>query len=203
MAILGETFKDYVKQQVNIRQEKLSSIDKNTNLLLYLASNTVFVRLTSGVNVGADVLKNHNLPPDLAEEKLAKRYVLEAAKFDGNFTSGVGYNLLNPSYGFASNTDYGFVPPPGITQISVKTLNRGTIREASIQLICHNLTQFHIISILFLKLKYSLLLEWGHTTYYNNSGQLIQGFDVPNLSNYFLEGGITSFTILIELEKQR
>jgi len=154
MAILGETFKPYVKDQINMRQNKLSSFNKDNDLLSYLTSNTTFVRLTSGVNVGSDVLNEYNLPLNLAGNLLAKQYILEAARFNGNFTSGVGYDLSNSSYGFASNTNYGFVPPPGITQIDVKTLNRGTIREANIQLICHNVTQLHIISILFLKLKF-------------------------------------------------
>jgi len=203
MAILGETFKSYVKDQISTRQNKLSSFNKDNDLLLYLTSNTTFVRLTSGVDVGPDVLQEYGLPSNLAGNLLAQQYVLEAARFNGNFTSGVGYDLSNSSYGFASNTDYGFVPPPGITQMDVKTLNRGTIREANIQLICHNVTQLHIINILFLKLKYSLLLEWGHTVYYNNEGQLIQGFDIPNFSTDFLAGGKTSSTILVELEKRR
>ena len=203
MAILGETFKSYVKDQISTRQNKLSSFNKDNDLLLYLTSNTTFVRLTSGVDVGSDVLQEYGLPSNLAGNLLAKQYILEAARFNGNFTSGVGYDLSNSSYGFASNTDYGFVPPPGIIQMDVKTLNRGTIREANIQIMCHNITQLHIINILFLKLKYSLLLEWGHTVYYNNSGQLIQGFDIPNFSTDFLAGGKTSSTILIELEKRR
>jgi hypothetical protein len=203
MAILGETFKDYVKNQINKRQEKLSSFNKDNDLLLYLTSNTTFIRLTSGVDVGPNVLTEYGLPLNLAGNLLAKQYILEAARFNGNFTSGVGYNLSDSSYGFASSTDYGFVPPPGITQMDVKTLNRGTIREANIQLICHNITQLHIINILFLKLKYTLLLEWGHTVYYDNEGKLKQGFDIPNFSNDFLAGGKTSSTILVELEKRR
>ena len=149
MAILGETFKSYVKDQISTRQNKLSSFNKDNDLLLYLTSNATFVRLTSGVDVGSDVLNEYGLPPNLAGSLLAQQYILEAARFNGNFTSDVGYDLLNSSYGFASNPDYGFVPPPGITQMDVKTLNRGTIREANIQLICHNVTQLHIINILF------------------------------------------------------
>jgi hypothetical protein len=203
MAILGESFKDYVNSQVYMRQNKLSSFNKDNELLSYLTSNTTFVRLTSGVDVTSDILNDYGLPQNLAGNELAKRYILEAARFNNSFSADVGYNLTSPSYGFASSPEYGFMPPPGITQIAVKSLNRGTIREATIQLMCHNVTQLYIISILFLKLKYSLLLEWGHTVYYNNSGQLVQGFGVPNLSLDFLEKGNSPSKLLPLLENKR
>lgn len=214
MAILGEGFKEYVREQISIRQQKLSSFNKDNSLLKYLTSNTPFVRLTSGVNVSAKILEEYELPLELSEEKLATQYILEAARFKpgsaenspsmtGTLTSGVGFSDLYTSYGFLSNSDYGYVPPPGITQISAKTLNRGTIREATIQILCHNIKQFYVINLLFLKLKYSLLLEWGHTVYYNNKGELVEGFDVPNLSSDFLKGGISQGEFLTKIENER
>ena len=149
MAILGESFNQYVRDQINIRQEKLSSTYKDNDLLTYLTSKTSFLRVTSGVNVTNDMLKAYDLPLSyIADNGLAKMCVLEGARFRPSedslpyFTANVGYDnpeisYDNPltSYGFLSNSSYGFVPPPGITQATVKTLNRGTIREATIQLI--------------------------------------------------------------------
>jgi hypothetical protein len=210
MAILGESFKQYVKDQINVRQEKLSSQYKDNDLLTYLTSKTSFLRLTSGVNVTNDILKAYDLPLSyIADNGLAKMCVLEGARFRAsedsqpNFTSNVGYDNPLSSYGFLSNSDYGFVPPPGITQAIVKTLNRGTIREATIQLVCHNIQQFHVISILFLKLKYSLLLEWGHTIFYDNEGNLKRGYDIPNLSNDFLAGQTSQAEFLKKMENER
>jgi hypothetical protein len=216
MAILGEGFKEYVREQINIRQQKLSAFQKDNSLLKYLTSNTPFIRLTSGVNVSDKILEEYGLPLNLAEERLARQYILEAARFKpgsstsqdeiGALTSGVGFSYLlnqNASYGFLSDSNYGYVPPPGITQISAKTLNRGTIREATIQIFCHNIQQFYIINLLFLKLKYSLLLEWGHTVYYDNKGDLVEGFSVPNLSNDFLNGGISQGEFLTKIETKR
>lgn len=217
MAILGEGFKEYVREQIDIRQQKLSAFSKDNSLLKYLTSNTPFIRLTSGVNVSANILEENGLPLELAGNRLATQYILEAARFKsgqaggledptsviGSLTSGVGFNNLNTSYGFLSNSDYGYVPPPGITQISAKTLNRGTIREATIQILCHNIQQFYVINILFLKLKYSLLLEWGHTVYYDNKGELKEGFDTPNLSGDFLKGGVSQGEFLTKIEQHR
>jgi hypothetical protein len=214
MAILGESFKPYVTEQINKRQEKLSSLNKDNDLLKYLTSNTAFIRLTSGVNVDENILSGYELPTDLKGNRLASQYILEAARFKDlnlpsadktSFTSGVKYDNIYSSYGFLSNSSYGYVPPPGITQIDVKTLNRGTIREATIQLLCHNLQQFYVMNILFLKLKYSLLLEWGHTIYYTNDnpGRLVTGYDIPNLSDEFLKEGVSQTTLLQKIEEER
>jgi hypothetical protein len=217
MAILGEGFKDYVREQINIRQQKLSAFNKDNSLLKYLTSNTPFIRLTSGVNISDKILEEYELPLDLAGNRLATQYILEAARFKpgyagdledpnstiGVLTSGVGFSDFNTSYGFLSDSNYGYVPPPGITQISAKTLNRGTIREATIQILCHNIKQFYIINLLFLKLKYSLLLEWGHTIYYDDVGNLIEGFSIPNLSGEFLKGGMSQGEFLTKIEQKR
>jgi len=219
MAILGESFKPWVIKQINVRQDKLSARNKDTDLLKYLTSRTAFLRLTSGVDISEDLLTYYKdyLPEGFATNvkgnELAKQYVLEAARFrpPGNtiddplqFTSGIGYNNINKSsYGFLSDPNYGLVPPPGITMASVKSLNRGTIREASIQLVCHNLYQLIIINILFLKLKYSLLLEWGHTVYYDNEGELKQDYDIPNLSPGFLDGEYDQISLLKTIAIQR
>jgi hypothetical protein len=210
MAILGESFNEYVRNQINIRQDKLSSNYKDNDLLTYLTSKTSYLRLTSGVNVTNDMLRAYDLPLSyVADNGLAAMCVLEGAIFKPSedslrgFTSNVGYDNPLSSYGFLSNSNYGFVPPPGVTQASIKTLNRGTIREATIQLICHNIQQFHVINILFLKLKYSLLLEWGHTVFYDNESELKRGYDIPNLSNDFLAGQTSQAEFLKKIENKR
>jgi hypothetical protein len=219
MAILGESFKPWVIKQINVRQDKLSARNKDTDLLKYLTSRTSFLRLTSGVDVSEDLLTYYKdyLPEgfvtNVKGNELARQYVLEAARFrpPGNtindplqFTSGVGYNNTNrSSYGFLSDPNYGLVPPPGITTANIKSLNRGTIREATIQIVCHNLYQLIIINILFLKLKYSLLLEWGHTVYYDNNGELKQDYDIPNLSPSFLDGEYDQISLLKTIAIQR
>lgn len=221
MAILGESFKPWVIKQIETRQDKLSARNKDIDLLKYLTSRTAFLRLTSGVDVAENLLDYYKqyLPEgfitNVKGNELARQYVLEAARFrpPGNtiddplqFTSGVGYNNTNKSsYGFLSDSNYGLVPPPGITMANVKSLNRGTIREASIQIVCHNLYQLIVINILFLKLKYSLLLEWGHTVYYDNNGNLMQDYDIPNLSPSFLDGEFDQISLLktIALKRQQ
>jgi len=212
MAILGESFKPYVRNQINIRQDKLSlDQTRDNDVLKYITSKTSFLRLTSGVDIDEKVAQNLGVI-GFEGSALAKQYVLEAARFkptpesNPNFTSNVGYSLgtFNASYGFNSDPNYGLVPPPGLTSATINTLNRGTIREATINLVCHNLYQFKIINTLFLKLKYSLLLEWGHTLYFNNENTLVTPIEAGalNLSNDFLSG-MSSDKILDKIENNR
>lgn len=206
MALLGESFNSYVRNQINVRQDKLS-LDQNRNddVLKYFTSKTSFLRLTSGVNVSPERSKKGGLG-NLEGNLLAKKYVLFSSRFNKKFTSDVGYsgdsnNSFDTSYGFHSGPWYGFSPPPGLVSATINTLNKGTIREATINLVCHNILQFEAINVLFLKLKYSLLLEWGHTLYFDDKSKL--RYFTPNLSDAFLYDNLSSSEILEKIESKR
>jgi putative lipoic acid-binding regulatory protein len=55
---------------------------------------------------------------------------------------------------------------PGITQASIKTETRGSLKTATINIIAHNKEQFDIIDVLYMSLGYSILLEWGNSSYF-------------------------------------
>jgi hypothetical protein len=208
-SIIGDSFDRYVKEQILVRQSILGLGPKDQDAVIYKNNNSAFVRLTSGVNVDANIVKGLGLTGTGYEGNgLAKQFKLFSARTqNGNtetFTNGIGYDNLS-SYGFLSNSDYGYVPPPGIVSAEVKAMNRGSLREANIEIQCHNLQQFQILEILYMRLKYSVLLEWGHNMYYSNptrgnsqgitqEPQLIQSrFD---LSDEILDGNQTQETIL-------
>lgn len=197
--IIGRSFEPYVKKQIAKRQEKLGLGLKNIDTLKFENTNTAFIRLTSGVNVSGEALTNLGLAGQnkYADNGLAKQFKLFSARTPDGFTSGFGYNDQS-SYGFASNSDYGFVPPPGIVSMDVKAMNRGSLREANIEIKCHNLEQFQILEVLYMRLKYSILLEWGHSVYFNNSGELVQSRH--DLSDTFLKG--TTQTEMLKLIKK-
>lgn len=199
--IIGRSFEPYVKKQIAKRQEKLSLGLQDTDTLKFKNTNTAFIRLTSGVNVNGDALTNLGLAGQnkYADSGLAKQFQLFSARTSNGFTSGFGYNDQS-SYGFVSNPDYGLVPPPGIVSMDVKAMNRGSLREANIEIKCHNLEQFQILEVLYMRLKYSILLEWGHSVYFNNSGELVQSRH--DLSDTFLKG--TTQTEMLKLvQKER
>jgi hypothetical protein len=62
---------------------------------------------------------------------------------------------------------------PGLTSLSIKTGGKlGTLREATFEFTCYNKKQLDIMSALYMRLGFSVLIEWGHIPYINNEGQL-------------------------------
>jgi hypothetical protein len=170
--IIGDSFDDYVKEQILVRQSVLGLGLNDKDTVIYKNNNSAFVRLTSGVNVDTSIITSLGLAGEgYKGSGLAKQFKLFSARTQNNgtetFTNGIGYDNLS-SYGFLSNSNYGYVPPPGILSAEVKAMNRGSLREANIEIQCHNLQQFQILEILYMRLKYSILLEWGHNMYYSN-----------------------------------
>jgi len=137
--IIGDSFDDYVKEQILVRQSALGLGLNDKDTVIYKNNNSAFVRLTSGVNVDETIVTSLNLPEagGYKGSGLAKQFKLFSARTQNNktetFTNGIGNDNLS-SYGFASNSDYGFVPPPGIISAEVKAMNRGSLREANIEI---------------------------------------------------------------------
>ena len=79
----------------------------------------------------------------------------------------------NFAYGLGG-TNYGIQPPPGIISVQVDSINRGSIRKANITLKAHNRFQFDIIELLYLRLGFTMMLEWGWDRYLDNATGNIQ-----------------------------
>lgn len=77
----------------------------------------------------------------------------------------------NKSYGLGS-TDFGIVPSPGLISAKVNCKNRGSIREATVVIKAYNLFQFELIELLYLRLGYTMMLEWGWDKFQNSKGEL-------------------------------
>jgi len=207
-AILGKSFNQTVKQQIQTRQRSTSAGRGEDDAIKVLNAKAPFIRLTSGIDLEQFVVAG--LDPSIPSgNALAKKYILQGAWFDGFPTQGVGYSSIyntnttspSPSYGFASTPFFGYVPPPGIVMANVESLNRGSLREATINIICHNLAQFKVIHALFLRLKYSLLLEWGHSLYFDN--EYILQNNIWDLSSTFINGKITQQQLLELIQTYR
>ena len=209
--IIGESFRPYVANQIVTRQNKLGKNNNSNGAFAFLSGNTPFLKLTSGIDVSPDKCSEIGVPESYAGSKLAENFIMfggTSFKNANNITQqriGVTSNyddlFSNAAYGMVSNSDYGLVPMPGLLEASVKSLNRGSLRECEIKLRCFNTLQFNIIETLFLRLKYSFLLEWGHTIYYDNEGNVVTN-PISN-SEYYLEGGKTQKEVLTQLEASR
>ena len=187
--IIGEGFPSQIVNQVKIRQEKYGTKNRDNEVLTFLNSQTGWVRLGSSVDVKVDARKL-----GLLGSELAKQYVLfnGSSKYTKGETPTQRSGIISSSptihgdfaYGIGGN-EMGLTPMPGITAVSTKTETRGSLKTSTIQIKCHNRVQFDIIDTLYLRLGFTMLLEWGHSSYFNNKGEYIQ--DNPyNLMDNFL-----------------
>jgi len=206
MNILGEGFPESIIKQVEQRQKiygsGYASGTKRTNEeLVYLNSNTSWVKLVSSVDIiDQKVIQDRSLSsiPGIDSSELARKFVLFNGVWDANSYNqrggisdqnnylGVNSKGINSAYGIGG-TDFGIRPMMGIQSTIVKFENRGSLKRATVKLKAFNKVQFDIIDVLYLRLGFNLLLEWGHSMYYDNSGILQTKID-NSLAIEFLNG---------------
>ena len=150
---------------------------------------------------------------------LAKKAVLfngltEITDTETNNTSTTNYNFRkgistdgsiwnNGAYGLGG-LDYGIQPMPGVTNIDINHLNRGSIRKATVKLKAYNKKQFEIIELLYLRLGYTMLLEWGNNIYLNKDQQK-EDIITTLIDNYWFKSGENSSHLqnLTKIEEYR
>ena len=221
--VVGEPFKEYVNGQITTRQKVYGSGFNQTRTaqeMSYLNSKTSWVKMASSVSVNSDYdgnrkmtkLQNSNEEGDSVKGKrgmsLAQSAVLHNTIYDYNkksFNSGVSTNntlLNNKSYGFGG-TEFGLQPSPGITGFNVKHENRGSIRSSELTIIAYNKFQFELIETLYLRLGFTMMVEWGHSKYLKNNSTI----ETPTntlIDNYWWGvNGVTHLDMLSKIELER
>ena len=221
--LIGQNPREWVKTQVDLRQQLLGLENRDPEVLSWATNNTAWIRAISAVDITTPE-KSVELTgsPNYQGNRLAKSFILQngVSKLDSNGTltqlSGVygGGDMFGNSYGFAG-IDQGLVPPPGIESLDIKTYNRGSFRKATLKLKVNSKKQFSIIEALFMHPGFTLLIEWGHTRYYthtNSEGkndiaykQLITS---PNLNTIpfkliTADNGIDQDTVLAGIKREQ
>jgi predicted chitinase len=205
--IIGESFREYVVDQINVRQEVHGSgtagSKRNLEDLSYLNSKTAWVKLASGISITDERIRSESIRPNVKFDPgysgttLARRFVLfngVSDLYDGqninltnkmtqrgtSFPDGTGniWDLYNGPYNVtprAANSptpisEFGLNPMPGITSVDIKSLNRGSIKRATVNITCYTPEQFQIIDLLYLRIGYTMFLEWGNSLYLDNVG---------------------------------
>ena len=211
--IIGEELPEYTAKQINKRQEiHGNSTSRTPQELTVLNSNTSWVKLASGVSVDKNKLKELELNENLSGMALARENILSGGtsrKPKG--TSKKGGTLSPKKYsqspvaGYEHTEDFGIVPMPGIESISIKNLNRGSIKKANIKIKVYSRSQFEIIDTLYLRLGYTALLEWGNTSYISNdtkdqNGEFKRG-EFTTVKNTLVEDPTRFFNIAFEKDR--
>jgi hypothetical protein len=200
MPIVGEQFPEFVIEQINQRQTIHGKKDRTIDDLVYLNAKTAWVKLASGVSLkGNEKISSLGLKGVDPGMDLAKQYILFGGvskksedstilqQFEGFTTDPSKINPYNINAKQKStNLDFGFVPPPGIESAEIKNLNRGSIKKATVKLKAYSRDQFEILDILYMRLGYTVLLEWGWSHYFTNEGKLeTMGYTLTEAPNGF------------------
>ena len=88
-----------------------------------------------------------------------------------NTSQNYTLNNTQTAYG-VDGDDFGYRPMPGLQSATVSFYNRGTLSKADIKIKANSPDQLSIIELLYLRPGYTILLEWGHETYYTNAGTI-------------------------------
>ena len=187
--IVGKDHLDYVKNQITTRQEILGKSNRDSEDIVWMDGRDSWVRLMSSIDIESqfvireneDVLVTNNGAPfrnqylnleGYAGPQLAQENILQSGLMNSDQLRFGVADILSESpntldnYGFAAEDGQrGLLPMPGLTGFSLKTYNKGSLRKASLQITAHNSQQFKYIESLYLRLGYTMLLEWGNTKY--------------------------------------
>ena len=196
--IIGEGFEDYVIDQIDQRQKNLARQDRTPQLLQEQNSKSAWIKLTSSILV-SDRAK-FNIPAGV--DDIAKYFTL---------FGGTSINL-KPLGGLGAYDKFGFEqgyrPMPGIVSLETKNRNRGSVRETTIQMRAYSREQFYYIDLLYLRLGYSVLVEFGNSLYYDNKGVYQKFTDAQTVTADFLGNGSSKYkgdhyALLKAIEKKR
>jgi hypothetical protein len=195
--IIGEPFKNYVAGQINERQKAHGSgtdgISRTPEQITYLNSKTAWLKLASGIKVNDERVQQEGIRPGLAWGQLARNYVLHGGvsslqdgylKQRGTYSDANNvWDYIKGTYNVSARTtdnkntgDFGLAPMPGLIGAEIKSLNRGSIKRAEVTIKCYTPDQFQIIDLLYLRIGYTMFLEWGWSPYLDNSGKLISNY---------------------------
>ena len=189
--VVGEHFFKYTDNQVKQRQKIYAKRDRDSNDLAYMNGKTAWLKLVSSIDIDQDKSIELGLNGNLTQEKLARNLVLFGGT-TGHFglsqetadELGIDTKLLLTRSGISDNNsifnftnayglggdDFGKRPMPGVISAQDKPKNRGSLREATVQIKAYNKGQLDLLDAIYLRIGYTMLLEWGWSNYYDNSG---------------------------------
>lgn len=190
MSIFKETFPKFVRDQLEQRENTLSSgIDpltglqegsRSENFFNYTLNKQCTLRLSSGVNLKED----YNIDGATGKQ-LAQRNVLQGGiqwddidKKSGGLSNPADGGGFDGAYGSTAmrgdaKDGFGIVPMPGIVDAQIRTKSAyGSLREAKVKFECHNKRQLEVLEILYMRPGYHLLLEWQWSPFIDNDGSV-------------------------------
>ena len=205
-----------VIKQIETRQNTFGTPDKSAKQLEAINQSTPWVVMRSSINLLTDeeadslINKPETRKSLVGTAKNAENNQLSGGILRGQNGSaplGVQANsnddFNNPVY--TTDNNFGTVPMPGIISVDVKSRGEyGSIKEAEVKLEVHSLRDLEEFERLYFRPGYTVLLEWGHSIYLNNSGETVYAHrathTIPD-KKWFSH--MTEATLLSEIDRLR
>jgi len=191
--IVGEGFSEVTQRCIRCKQKLIAK--NNHDTISYFNNNPPWIKVASSVRVvgnsGRRKLQTAGVgTATLMDKNLAQNFVLFSelgATYDtytltpdlGNAfkKAGIagfgGKGLFTSVYGFGE-LDFGLVPTAGITDMTVETLgDNGSIKKATINITAYNKVQFNILELLYMRLGYHVLIEWGKSKHLTKDCEVV------------------------------
>lgn len=188
--VIGEPLLKFVQDQIETRQKAQGSgvaSYRTPEQISYLNSKTAWIKMASAVEVSSKRIEAEGLRSDFNESGLAKYAVLfdGVSRLNGKeliprgsvFGKNGIWDYYDGAYSVSANknenvSEFGLAPMPGIESVDIKCINRGSTKKASVKLKCYTPEQFKIIDLLYLRIGYTMFIEWGWAPYLDNNGNL-------------------------------
>ncbi len=155
-SIIGAPLSKDVHDQILLRQEKVRSPQRDNNTLFFLNSNNAWIKLSSG----ADTFTVEG-ESEIPDPTLSKNNIL-----------GFTQNKAGVGDLYRETASRGYRPVPGVKQVQVKSKGTyGALRETEVSFVVWSLEDLDTLELVYLRPGFSMLLEWGHTVYFNTAGE--------------------------------
>jgi hypothetical protein len=167
--LTGAPFPDGVQAQLRVRSKKKVSRNLSDKDIVVQHGNTSWVRVSSGVIVEG-------------QENLAKDNVLQGGVLS-KLTRGFDESGNNTS-SYTFDPNLGFKPIPGITSVKTTAQSKtGATNTTDVSFKVNSLDQLNTFEKLYLRPGFYVLIEYGHSAYYDNNENIIT--NVPSVIDFF------------------
>ena len=165
--------------QIKKRSETLKNpTGRTTNDIIYLNSKTSWVKISSGVDIATDP-EGENYSSELAKNNVLAGGVLNSKQ---QIRSGI-FKGEDDAYTLDS-VGSGYRAIPGLTGFQSEILGTyGTYQRVAIDFQVNNIDQLSTLEQIYLRPGMNLLVEWGHSIYKKNNGNLVT--TIETVSDFF------------------
>jgi flagellar protein FlgJ len=175
--IAGYPMYSWAIAQLQKRSEILSNPNRTEDQINYLGNKGAWIRVVSSVNLEDSFIRyfKDQYGIDATGDSLAKKFMLfgGTSTYESGLRSGINTGGSYAILGDTEVKEYGYKPMPGITSVTIESAGRmGSVRQATVNFRVSDKMQLDVMDALYFRPGFTLLIEYGHTKYIDNKGNL-------------------------------